>query len=225
LKFAMPSFGGREKAIVKSIYEDFSIVHQAVTDFGAVVSAVASKDVQGTRDAYQKVLEDEKHADEFHRQLSEQIAEGAFFGGIREDMLNLLEKTDNIADSAKGAARLIAAEETLDDFALALLGSEQMKGFVGDIVATVDALGSVLEAFSLGRKEILSRVTKVEEFEESTDARKDEVARKLFSTDSRRPDAVTVVQMRDFLLVADNIADNAEDASDVVLILVAKGYG
>lgn len=220
----MPSFGGREKAILKSLYEDFAIVHEAVTDFGALVNSVASRDASGTDSSYQRVLEDEKKADDFHRRLSEQIAEGAFFGGIREDMLLLLEKIDNIADSAKGAARLIAAEETLDDFALALLGSEQMKGFVGDIIATVDALGSVLEAFNVGRKEILSRVTRVEESEEAADAHKDEVARRLFATENR-PDAVTVVQMRDFLLVADNIADNAEDASDVVLILVAKGYG
>jgi len=224
LKFNLPSFGGREKLILKSLYEDFSIVQQAATDFGALVSAVALKDVQGTSDDFQKVLEDEKHADEFHRQLSEQIAEGAFFGGIREDMINLLEKTDNIADSAKGAARLIEAEEILDDFALALLGSEQMKAFIGDIIATVDALGSVLEAFNLGRQEILSRVTKVEELEESADADKDAVSTQLFSKE-HRPDAVTVIQIRDFLLVADNIADNAEDASDVVLILVAKGYG
>lgn len=224
MKFTFPSFGGREKAILKSLYDDFSIVQQAVADFGAVVSAVATTDAQATSSSFQKVLEDEKLADDFHRRLSEEIAEGAFFGGIREDMLNLLEKIDNIADSAKGAARLIAAEETLDEFAVSLLGSDHMKGFVGDIAATVDALGSTLEAFGVGRSEILSRVTKVEEFEEAADAQKDEVAKKLFAKENR-PDAVTVVQMRDFLLVADNIADNAEDASDVVLILVAKGYG
>jgi len=224
LKIRLPSFGGREKTILNSLYEDFALVHQAATDFGALVSAVASKDSKGTAYCFQRVLDDEKAADDFHRRLSEQIAEGAFFGGIREDMLNLLEKTDNIADSAKGAARLIAAEETLDDFALSILGSDSMKGFVGDIIATVDALGSVLEAFNLGRKEMLSRVTKVEEFEEAADARKDEVSSKLFAKENR-PDAITVIQMRDFLLVADNIADNAEDASDVILILVAKGYG
>lgn len=224
MKIALPSLGNHERVILKSIYEDFALVHQAVTDFGALVNAVAARDDQGTRYCLERVLEDEKKADEFHRRLSTQIAEGAFFGGIREDMLNLLEKTDNIADSAKGAARLIAAEETLDDFALSLLGSDHLRGFIGDIVATVDALGSVFEAFNLGRKQILERVTKVEEYEESADAHKDEVARRLFAKENR-PDAVTVVQMRDFLLVADNIADNAEDASDVVLILVAKGYG
>jgi predicted phosphate transport protein (TIGR00153 family) len=224
LRIPLPSFGGREKAILKSLNEDFSIVKDAVADFGKLIESVAAKDPEGISGGYQKVMEDEKRADNFHRRLSEEIAEGAFFGGVREDMLNLLEKIDNIADSAKGAARLVAAEETLDDFAISLLGSDQMKGFVGDIAATVDALGSVLEAFGLGRKEILERVTKVEEFEEAADARKDEVAKWLFAT-SNRPDAVTVVQMRDFLLVADNIADNAEDASDVILILVAKGYG
>ena len=224
MRFSLPSFGGREKAILNALHEDFSIVQQAVTDFGAVVSAVASRDSQGVSSSYQRVLEDEKNADDFHRRLSGEIAEGAFFGGIREDMLNLLEKIDSIADSAKGAARLIAAEETLDDFALSLLGSEPMKAFIGDIIATVDALGSALEGFSIGRKETLARVTKVEESEEAADARKDEVAGRLFAKENR-PDAVTVVQMRDFLLVADNIADNAEDASDVVLILLAKGYG
>lgn len=223
MRFRLPSFGGRERAIVRSLVEDFSMVHDSVLDFGALVASVASKDRETVRAGYQKVLEDEKQADDFHRRLSGEIAEGAFFGGVREDMLNLLEKIDNIADSAKGAARLVVAEETLDDFAISLLGSAQMKSFVGELVRTVEALGDVIEAFGLGRTEILERVTKVEEAEEAADTRKDEVAKQLFSTE-KRPDPVTVVQMRDFLLVADNIADNAEDASDVALILVAKGY-
>lgn len=224
MKVALPSFGGREKRIMQALYEDFSIVQQAVNDFGNLVSEVASRDTEGVRQCFQKVLEDEKMADDFQRQLSEQIAEGAFFGGIREDMLSLLEKIDSIADSAKGASRLIAAEETLDSFALNLLGLDHTKAFVGNIIATVDALGTVLEGFRINKKEILARVRKVEEFEEAADAEKDEVSRRLFTKESR-PDAITVVQMRDFLLVADNIADNAEDASDVILILVAKGYG
>jgi len=36
---------------------------------------------------------------------------------------------------------------------------------------------------------------------------------------------VTVIQLRDFIFVSDDIADNAEDASDVILVLIAKGYG
>lgn len=224
MKIQLPSFGGRERAILRALVEDFAIVQGAVADFRELVHAVASRNAEGTSRAYEKILEDEKRADNFHRRLSSEIAEGAFFGGVREDMLDLLEKIDNIADSAKGAARLVATEEILDEFAISLLGSEAMKSFVGDVVATVNALGAVLEAFGLSRKDILERVTKVEESEEAADARKDEVSRKLFAT-RNRPDAVTVVQIRDFLLVADNIADNAEDASDVVLILVAKGYG
>ncbi len=223
MNIRLPSIGGRERAIIRELGEDFSIIHESVLDFGKLLAALASNDSDAVRASYHRVLEDEKRADDFHRRLSGEIAEGAFFGGIREDILNLLEKMDNIADSAKGAARLIEVEGPLDEFAISLLGSTQMKGFVEDLVGTVEALGRVLEAFGLGRKEILSRIPKVEELEEAADARRVEVARQLFSTE-KRPDPVTIIQMKEFLRVADSIADNAEDASDVILILVAKGY-
>ena len=203
--------------------ESFGFAYETVLEFQRLRAAVAVRDSAAASSSFQRVLEDEKKADDYQRRLSTQIAEGAFFGGIREDMLNLLEKIDNIADSAKGASRLLQGEEIWDEFALSLIASDAMTDFVADLVGTVAALGAVIEAFSAGRKAIIAGIPKVEELEESADSRKDAVTRVLFSTRTR-PDPITVIQMRDFLLVADNIADNAEDASDVILILVAKGY-
>lgn len=223
MRFKLPSLGGKEKAILQGLGESYSLVHEAVLEFQRLLAEVAARDAAAASASFQRVLEDEKKADDFQRRLSTQIAEGAFFGGVREDMLNLLEKVDNIADSAKGASRLLQGEETWDEFALSLIASKEMTDFVADVVGTVEALGLVLGAFRSGRKEILAGIPKVEELEEAADARKDAVAKRLFAT-GQRPDPITVIQMRDFLLVADNIADNAEDASDVVLILVAKGY-
>lgn len=223
MKFRLPSLGGKERAILRGFGESFALTHETVLEFQRLLVAVAARDTTAASASFQRVLEDEKKADDFQRNLSTQIAEGAFFGGVREDMLNLLEKVDSIADSAKGASRLLQAEEVWDDFALSLIASDEMAEFVADVVATVEALGVLLQAFGTGKKAILARIPRVEELEESADAHKDAVAKALFTT-GRRPDPITVIQMRDFLLVADNIADNAEDASDVVLILVAKGY-
>jgi len=39
-----------------------------------------------------------------------------------------------------------------------------------------------------------------------------------------RDNALLKVQLRDFVLEADNIADYAEDVSDELLVFVAKGY-
>lgn len=224
MKFHLPSFANKEKAILMGVEEGYSIVHETVLDFYRLLDAVASKDAAGASASFQKVLEGEKKADDFFRRLSTQIAEGAFFGGVREDMLNLIEKVDSVADSAKGASRLLQAGETLDDFALSLIASPDMSAFANAVVATVEALGELLNAFKLGKKQMLLRVQPVEEREEDADAAKDNLTRRLF-TSGQRPDPITVIQMRDFMLVADDIADNAEDASDVVLVLVAKGYG
>ncbi|MDV3276855.1 MAG: DUF47 family protein [Nitrososphaerales archaeon] len=224
MKFPISLFASKEKAILIGLDEGYSIVHQTVLDFYRLLDAVASRDVAGAAASFQKVLEGEKRADDFFRKLSIQIAEGAFFGGVREDMLDLVEEIDNVADSAKGASRLLQAGETLDDFAISLIASPDMSAFANAVVATVEALGELLSAFKLGKKQMLLRVQPVEEREEDADAAKDNLTRRLF-TSGQRPDPITVIQMRDFLLVADDIADNAEDASDVVLVLVAKGYG
>jgi uncharacterized protein Yka (UPF0111/DUF47 family) len=70
----------------------------------------------------------------------------------------------------------------------------------------------------------VSRVHRVEEFEELADTMKDALLRELFRY-PRIGDTLAIIQLRDFLFAADDVADNAEDASDVILVLVAKGYG
>ena len=99
-----------------------------------------------------------------------------------------------------------------------------MKGFIAGLRSAVEALETLVATLGRGRKEVLSKVHTVEEFEEKADSVKELLLRELFDkANSMNP--VTVIQLRDFIFVADNIADNAEDASDVILVLVAKGYG
>ena len=201
----------------------FAVVEKTAGAFVSLVNAVAGGNPAEAKRQFQLVLDGESEADRVHRTLSMGIAEGAFFGGIREDILNLLETMDNIADSSKDAARFLESEEDLDEFALGLLRSDDMKHFLASIREAVAALGKLLAAFRLSKKEILSRVAAVEEWEEDADTSKDLLMKRLFRS-SPRPDPVTVIQMRDFLFVADDVADYAEDSSDVVLVLAAKGY-
>jgi predicted phosphate transport protein (TIGR00153 family) len=194
-----------------------------VESFAQLVDTVGKDGAAAGRVFFEGVIAGEKEADEVHKELSTQIAEGAFFGGIREDMLNLLEKIDNIADSAKDASRFLESEASLDAFALSFLRSDEMAKFVANLKKAVHTLSDLVAAFRTSRKEILERLHGVEEFEEAADTNKDQLMKQLFSNDVQ-PNPITVIQLRDFLFVADDIADNAEDASDVVLVLVAKGY-
>jgi len=218
------SINRRERAIVEGVGSHLATVKRTVEDFGGLVDSVSSGDAALARRFFDDVMGDETKADTIHRDLSLRVANGAFFGGVREDILALLEKIDDIADSAKDASRLLNVEVGANGSAIELLRSDEMRLFIADLKGSVSALENLIAAFTISKKEVLARVHSVEEFEESADSRKDVLLRELFRGASNL-NPVAVIQLRDFIFVADDIADNAEDASDVVLVLIAKGYG
>jgi uncharacterized protein Yka (UPF0111/DUF47 family) len=139
--------------------------------------------------------------------------------------LNLLDKIHKIADKAKDAARLITLTEITDAKALEVLRSEDMRQFLLNLDLAVVALQQLVEAFEIDRKTMLERVHNVERYEEAADTFKQHMLVSLFEGHRQGADPLALIMVRDFLFVADDVADKAEEASDVVLILVAKGYG
>jgi predicted phosphate transport protein (TIGR00153 family) len=217
------SLRGREEAILAGTRQHLGLARSTVERFMELVRAVSAADATRSDELFNEVMSEEVHADEVHRELSLKIAEGAFFGGVREDFLNFLEKIDSIADSAKDAARLLMIEGITNQRALLILGSENMDSFLKALHAAVEALLHLIDAFEIDRKTVLSRVRTVEDCEELADTKKDLLLREIFGL-APNADALTVIQLRDFVFQADDIADNAEDGSDIVLILIAKGY-
>lgn len=217
-------FGRKEDAILRGIQEHLALVHSTTRLLFDLIDAVSARDERRASEIVEAVLEGESKADGLQRSLSLRIAEGAFFGGVREDILNLIEKIDNIADSAKDASRLLNITGARSPEGLKILRSENMKAFTGDLDAAITALAALVEAFHVNKKAVLSQVHTVEEHEEAADTHKDALLKELFG-DRDRVDPVTMIQLRDFIFEADDIADNAEDASDVIIVLVAKGYG
>jgi len=203
--------------------EHLAIVKQCVIAYQALVEAFASGD-PATQPLLDSVFNLETRAKDRRRDISAKIAEGAFFGGVREDILNLIHTNDNIADKAKDAARLLAITSQGDTNSLRLLSSQHMAGFQKNLLAAVEALESLIRALQGDKHEILAKVAVVEDFEEAADSEKDFLLRELLGSPSSL-DPVLVIELRDFIFASDDIADNAENASDVVLVLVAKGYG
>jgi predicted phosphate transport protein (TIGR00153 family) len=218
------STGKKEKSIFDGILRLLDTVVEAVDFFESTVDSFGRGDVTGADDFVRKVFDAETKADETHRELSRQVAEGAFFGGVREDILNLMERIDDIADSAKDAARFLVEDSHLEREARPVLASESMKAFLLDLKAAAVSLRDLVRALKEGRKAAMGVVHSVEDFEEEADTHKDALLKELFAM-APAMSAVTVIQLRDFVFVADDIADNAEDAGDVILVLLAKGYG
>ena len=180
-------------------------------------------DYEGLEAECQRIDAFETEADRVRRNATAEIVKGAFFGGIREDVLNFMERVDTIADSAKDAGMVLVrrrlSEETVDF----LFESPDLTLFVGSCVQTVLVLKEVVKSFAGTKKAVLERADQVERCEEEADSAKDRVIRRLYSEPSRFS-ILDTLQLERFVHVADNVADGAEDASDVALILLAKGY-
>jgi predicted phosphate transport protein (TIGR00153 family) len=213
----------KESEIDEGVRNHLALVRSTLRSFFELVSAVAIDDSVGIETHLNAVMSEEAKADALHRALSQKIAEGAFFGGVREDILSLLEVDDSIADRAKDAARLLTIGRINQPHGLTILRSDNMSAFLTALIDAVDALSKLLDALRIDRKTALSRVSTVEEYEELADTKKDMLLREVFRL-SQEMDAISVIQLRDFIFAADDIADNAENASDRVLILLAKGY-
>jgi predicted phosphate transport protein (TIGR00153 family) len=215
----------KESTIVKRMVDDVRLVRETEQELPNLVSAVAGGDLAACRERRNRIFDLESKAAALHRELSTQIAEGAFFGGVREDMLDLIGKTYSVADKAKDAARLITLARVTDPKAVEVLRSEDMKQFLANLDLAVAALQALVEAFAIDRKTILERVHNVEEYEEAADTFKQNMLMALFERSDGAIDPVTLILVRDFLFCADDVADKSEAASDVALVLVAKGYG
>ncbi|MDG6915237.1 MAG: DUF47 family protein [Nitrososphaerota archaeon] len=219
------AFGNREPSILKRIVDDVALVRETELALAELVSAVARGDLPARLAKRTAVFDLESKAASLHRELSTQVAEGAFFGGVREDILELIAKVYSVSDKAKDAARLLTLTEVTNPEAIQVLRSDDMKQFLANLDNSVVALRSVVEAFAIDRTTVLQRVHVVEGFEEEADVYKNNMLMSLFQKDAGAIDPVTLMLVRDFLFCADDVADRAEDASDVAIVLVAKGYG
>jgi predicted phosphate transport protein (TIGR00153 family) len=219
------TFSRKEGAILQSIEAELRIVRECEQQLPTLVAAVAKQDWPGCLAARDRIFEFESRTEALLRDLSTKIAEGAFFGGVREDILDLLGKIEAISDKAKDAARLITLAQITDEKALEVLRSEDMKQFLSSLDEAVQALQRLVEAFKIDKKTVLERVHTVRDHEEEADTFKQNMLTALFEKFRGGIDPVTLILVKDFLFCADDVADFAEHASDVVLVLVAKGYG
>ena len=94
-------------------------------------------DYEAVNREYETIDDLEAQADREHRALVRGYCSGSFFGGIREDLLALLELIDNIADSAKGAGEIFY-ERQIPKPVIDYLFKEDVDAFISTCVATAD---------------------------------------------------------------------------------------
>jgi predicted phosphate transport protein (TIGR00153 family) len=212
----------RSRDSIKSILkEHMNVVTTVVDNLKYMVDALAVLDIKKARE-YANIIDTlESDADRVHRECVVKICRGSIFGYMREDILLLMERIDDVADSTKEASRAIT-QRGIQESMLARFLNDNTREYINASIDTVRYLVALIESLDGKSDTIIEHVKKVEQSEEYSDTLKNEVMRELFLVDVY--DILTIIQLKEFVQLVDRIADSAEDASDVVLIMLAKGY-
>jgi predicted phosphate transport protein (TIGR00153 family) len=209
--------------VLELIADHFRTVVRTVQRLESLLEAAKMGDwelVQGISD---EIAQLETLADELHRDAVVAISQGAFFSGTREDFLELMEENDEVADATQNAARILA-ESPIDRQSFLIL-YEEPKETLSDLFTTLQSCVLLLEesikSLETDAEVAVSKSLLVERAEEEGDEIKNRLIRRIF-THKEDLDVLTLLQLRDFVLKLDDIADAAEDSSDLVISLVAK---
>jgi predicted phosphate transport protein (TIGR00153 family) len=189
-----------------------------------LVEALRNHDRAKVLEEVKKMSEMETKADDMHLRAVEEISGGSFFGGVREDLLGLLEDIDNIADAAKDSSRIFSQREIPFQTTDYLL-KRDVSGCMFKLVDAADQLQRAILALSEknAKTRVVELATSVERKEEEADDARAVILDNLLKNEIKA-DALDIILLKEFLEIADNVADSSEDGSDVLLVLISKGY-
>jgi len=215
--------GRKERRVLDLVSDHLNVVFKTVEQLEPVLEAAKNGQWHTVEETTNKVEELETLADGLHRDAVVAVSQGAFFSGTREDFLGLMEKNDEIADAAQNAARILA-ETPIDQRSFLVLYSEPeatLGDLFGRLLSAVRLVKESLDALEDDAELAVSKSLLVERAEEEADEIKNRLIKQIFAHKSDL-EVLTLLQLRDFVLKLDEVADAAEDSSDLVISLVAK---
>ena len=214
--------GRQERRVLNLISDHLNIVVKTVQQLEPLFEYAKTGNWTLVNQVADKVGEFETLADGLHRDAVLDISQGAFFSGTREDFIELMELNDNVADAAQNAARILA-DSPIDMHSFLILYEQPatLPDLFTKLETAVRLLGEAILSLETDSEIAVSKALLVERAEEDADEIKSELIKKIFAHKSDL-EVLTLLQLRDFVLKLDEIGDAAEDASDLVISLVAK---
>ena len=214
-----------EKEAFRLLTEYLDSVFKVVEEFRTLISSLISGDIVLSSPSTFEAKIDlisvyESLADDLYLKSLITLCEGAFFSGLREDFIRLLNSIDDIADYAKDSSQILARSK-LDEMLRKCSASEDVSFnlFLDKVVKTVEVLRSAVYDLEKNSVAVIKKSIKVKELEEEADDIKWKLLRAIFSL---KIDSLTLLELKDLVLTIDGIADAAAQSSEILITIVMK---
>ena len=218
-------FRRREKETLRLLTEYLDSVFKVVEEFRTLISSLISGDIVLSSPSIFEAKIDlisvyESLADDLYLKSLITLCEGAFFSGLREDFIRLLNSIDDIADYAKDSSQILARSR-LDKMLrkCSIGGDVSFNLFLDKVVKTVEVLRSAVYDLEKNSAAVIKKSIKVKELEEEADDIKWKLLRAIFSLEI---DSLTLLELKDLVLTIDGIADSAAQSSEILITIVMK---
>jgi len=216
-------FVGRGDKQILRFYNDLlGYVLKQIDSLKRLVTYIAEEDWELASNEATMIGTFESLADDTKQNASLKLCKGAFFSGLSQHFLELLEGIDDMADAAKDASTS-ATEINLHSpvFHSLLKDQDSLYDMINEVAESARALGVAIEALSLGSDPVIDGILEVRKHEKLADGIKAKLVKRLYSQKSDT-DVLTLLQIKEFISSLDLIADAAEDSADILLAIIAK---
>ena len=212
----------KESEVEKHSKEHVELVYECVHGLKKLMEFFYSNDFDSLDLEVEKISQLEHSADVIRRSMEMEFYDGAFLPFDREDRIILAELVDGVADMTQEAAygislsRIQFPEKFQEDF------MEITQGVLNSVAILKDCI----ELLDVDLRATMLKAHELEEMEDAVDKIERRILRKLY--DSYRNNEfgiLRLLELKNTVLRLGNVVDRAEDASDRVLIMVAKRKG
>ena len=212
----MQIFGWRETETKQKIRDHVQAVGKAVRLFRKMFFAYLNEDERFDDLGYE-VHNAEHRADEIRREVERQIYEGAFMPSFREDYIIFIELIDAIADQAEECADMIAQQKPHVPDSL----KSNFKEMVQEVPLTFRPFQELIQEKNMSNARRANElIDKIEASEQAVDRMEWRLIREAFAIESLS--LAQKIHIRNFIARIAGISDRVEDASDRVIILMAR---
>ncbi|HOV22469.1 MAG TPA: DUF47 family protein [bacterium] len=209
--------GQREKKeILNAELQHMELSFECVKEMKNCFQAYYENKTEEKNNAISKVKEYEKKGDEIRKTITLELSKGYLMPADREDLLLLNTKLNDIADSAKGVARLFEfiegikmpelSKSLLDNSIIAVKSIEKLKNAIVSLIK--DEIDRVLEECS-----------QIEILEEEGDDKRRELLGQLLKSEISLPISIIFYEIID---TTENLIDTVKNTADLVRVLAIK---
>ncbi|MCL7384308.1 MAG: DUF47 family protein [Thaumarchaeota archaeon] len=217
-------FYRRERKVVDSIEEYIRKIVETVKYLMDISNSIKKGRLGDIVKIYNNIDTLETEADSMRRVISEELCKGTYFAHIREDLLNLVEEIDNIADYTKDSVKQLVITTPSWDLLYFTFSIPEMDKYIQSCIKASEKLLESFRIFKENMEKAKPILQEIEDIEEEADELKTLIIKSIFR-EADRFKVLDVIQVKEMIDIMDNICDSAEDASDVLFQIIAQRYG